>query len=203
MFNDDFLTELDSNLVHEIKYDFFRRYGKVPYLDIPPSYLKELIEIIHLMQEECKNKEEYKHSSYCLHLLALFFIKLRRLSLTQEGGDMPIDNTEKKLLCQFIDLVEKHFKEKLSMFYYAHELKCSESKLNRVCRNILKESPLKIINRRKLDEAKRMLSFSQETIKAIALELGFPSQPYFIAFFKKHMGICPNDFRDKMQIKQS
>ena len=99
------------------------------------------------------------------------------------------------LLYRFVELVENHYKERLPISYYANELRCSESKLNRVCKTILKESPLKVINKRITDEAKRMLSFSQQAIKEISFSLGFTSQTYFVAFFQKNTGLSPNEFR--------
>ncbi len=197
MFNDAFLSELSPKFIYEIKYLFFRRYTRKQYLDIPPVCSKILMELVQLMLEECKNKDYYDHKSYCLHLLALFFINLKRFCLSDDSTAS--SSEENILIYHFINLVEKNYKNKWAVHDYARELNCSESKLNRICQKFLHISPLKVINRRKLDDAKRMLSFSQEPIKDITFKLGFISQPHFIAFFKKQTGICPNEYRKREQ----
>lgn len=201
MFNDAFLSELAPDVVHEIKYKFFRRYGRVLYMDFSLLEAGQLLEIIHLMQrEQDYNSEAYKHFSYSLHLLVLFFIKLKRLNLSEQDDLTDYSAEEGRLICQFIDFIEIHFKEKWSVCDYSRELNCSESKLNRICQKIVHVSPLQIVNKRRIDEAKRMLSFSRMPVKEIAFELGFPSQPYFVTFFKKNLGMCPSEFRDLMNI---
>lgn len=199
MFNDAFISELNPNFVYEIKYLFFRRYGRKQYLDISPECSKILMELVQLMLRECKNKDYYGHNGYCLHLLALFFINLRRFSLSDAPTDS--ESEENILIHHFVNLVENNYKYKCAVCDYARDLNCSESKLNRACQKVLHISPLKVINRRKLDEAKRMLSFSQEPIKDITFNLGFISQPHFVAFFKKQTGICPNEYRKREQGK--
>lgn len=199
MFNDAFLSELDSDFVHEIKYNFFRRYGRTPLMDFSLIEAEQLLELLHLMQEEqIDNYNTYKHYSYCLHLLALFFIKLKRLTFLNEEKYKDYSSEDDRLICDFIDLVEIHFKEKWSVCEFANELNCSESKLNRLCQKILRGTPLQIVNKRRLDEAKRMLSSSRMPVKEIAFALGFPTQPYFVTFFKKNLGMCPSEFRDFM-----
>jgi len=153
------------------------------------------MELVQLMLRECKNKDNYRHNSYCLHLLALFFINLKRFNLS--AGLKDSEYEENILIHHF----ENKYKYKCAVCDYARDLNCSESKLNRACQKVLHISPLKVINRRKLDEAKRMLSFSQEPIKDITFNLGFISQPHFVAFFKKHIGMCPNEYRKQQQRK--
>jgi len=45
--------------------------------------------------------------------------------------------------------------------------------------------------------AKRMLYFSDSSIKEIAFELGFQEPSNFNAFFKKCTGLSPGEFRNK------
>ena len=126
-------------------------------------------------------------------------LNLKRFSLSNDPTDS--ESEENILIHHFVNLVEKNYKYKCAVCDYARDLNCSESKLNRACQKVLHISPLKVINRRKLDEAKRMLSFSQEPIKDITFNLGFISQPHFVAFFKKQTGICPNEYRKREQGK--
>jgi AraC family transcriptional regulator, melibiose operon regulatory protein len=51
----------------------------------------------------------------------------------------------------------------------------------------------------RLDKARELLENSDMNITEIAFYLGFGSSDYFTSFFKKHEGISPRAFRQKMQ----
>ena len=52
------------------------------------------------------------------------------------------------------------------------------------------------VNRRRVEEAKRLLTETDETVLAIGYEVGFNSRSTFNAAFKKHVGSTPSDYRD-------
>lgn len=56
------------------------------------------------------------------------------------------------------------------------------------------------IRETKIDEAKRMLIFTDEDYKQIALILGFSSQSHFISVFKKTTGRTPQQFRKSVKV---
>lgn len=51
------------------------------------------------------------------------------------------------------------------------------------------------VNRRRVDEAKRLLTETDETVLAIGYEVGFNSRSTFNAAFKKHVGSTPSAYR--------
>ncbi|MEO1242792.1 MAG: helix-turn-helix transcriptional regulator [Pseudomonadota bacterium] len=53
------------------------------------------------------------------------------------------------------------------------------------------------VNRYRVDEAKRLLAETDETVLAIGLEVGFNSRSTFNAAFKKHGGSTPSAYRAK------
>ncbi|MDQ6421667.1 AraC family transcriptional regulator [Paenibacillus sp. LHD-117] len=53
------------------------------------------------------------------------------------------------------------------------------------------------IQKERVEEAKKLLDFTKDSISTIALRLNFCDQTYFIKVFKKHMGITPKQYRDK------
>ena len=52
------------------------------------------------------------------------------------------------------------------------------------------------VNRRRVDEAKRLLAETDKTILSIGYEVGFNSRSTFNAAFKKHIGSTPRAFRE-------
>jgi AraC-like DNA-binding protein len=56
-------------------------------------------------------------------------------------------------------------------------------------------SPLKWLRLRRINEAKRRLVESRDSVKEIAEQVGYSDQFYFSRDFHKHTGISPSEFR--------
>jgi AraC family transcriptional activator of pobA len=56
-------------------------------------------------------------------------------------------------------------------------------------------SPLKILRRRLMLEAKRLLLYSNMTISEVAYFLGFDDPAYFSRVFRQDEGVSPRGFR--------
>ncbi len=55
----------------------------------------------------------------------------------------------------------------------------------------------------KMEEAKRLLRFSQKTLREISEQLGYSTQSYFQNVFKKAVGITPLDYRKGAAVRSS
>ena len=83
-----------------------------------------------------------------------------------------------------------------SVAYYAQRLKISPQKLNAICRKTLQQSASEILAEHIIDEAKRQLLYSENSVSEIAYNLNFSDSSYFIKYFKRYMGITPKAFRE-------
>ncbi len=72
----------------------------------------------------------------------------------------------------------------ISKYYFCHKF-----------REYYGISPMKYINKLKLDKAKHLLKYSNMKIYAIAEECGFSSCAYFCAVFGKECGMTPDEYR--------
>ena len=57
---------------------------------------------------------------------------------------------------------------------------------------------MQFVNRTRLMAAKRMLLYSNKSIKEIALETGFGEQQSFVRSLRQDTGLTPSDFRRVM-----
>jgi len=74
----------------------------------------------------------------------------------------------------------------------------SPSYINRLIRKKYSTSTMEYYMRLKIEEAKRLLSSSENVlIKDVAEGLGFSDQHYFSKVFKIYTGMCPTEFRTK------
>lgn len=97
----------------------------------------------------------------------------------------------------FRALVDRHFRQRLPVAFYAARLGTSQTHLNRICRAAFQESALGVIDRRVVLEATRDLTFTVLSVKEIAASLGFDDPAYFSRFFTKHVGVSPTRFRQR------
>lgn len=92
-------------------------------------------------------------------------------------------------------LVEFNFRKHHSVSFYAEQLHKSPKTLSNLFAIYNHKTPSQVIQERILVEAKRLLSYTDKSVKEIAYELGFEDIPYFSNVFKKHTRLSPLDFR--------
>jgi AraC-like DNA-binding protein len=106
-----------------------------------------------------------------------------------------------RLVRQFHISVERHFHEELTLADYARELGVTANHLNDVVRRETKQSAGSLIRRRRLLDAKRLLSHSTLSVSEVGYGLGFQDPSYFSRFFRKSTGLAPAAFRDAIREK--
>ncbi|EJL68694.1 DNA-binding domain-containing protein, AraC-type [Chryseobacterium populi] len=119
--------------------------------------------------------------------------------LNENKPESSKENRALQLTRQFRVLVRKEFKTLKSPSLYAEALHISPGYLTEVVRKITGKSALYWIQKEILVEAKRLLVFTNLTVKQIAHELGYTDHTYFTRLFSKLEGRSPSDFRDSSQ----
>ncbi|MGG5208210.1 helix-turn-helix domain-containing protein [Chryseobacterium sp. MIQD13] len=107
-----------------------------------------------------------------------------------------------QLARKFRILVRKQFKSLKSPSGYAELLNISPGYLTEVMREVTGKSAQHWIHQEILIESKRLLSFTQLTVKEIAYELGYSDHTYFSRLFSKAEGFPPSEFRNKNRNRQ-
>ncbi len=100
---------------------------------------------------------------------------------------------------QFHTLVEIHFKTNHEVQFYAEKLFKSPKTLTNQFKKAGINPPLKIINQRRVLEARRMLYYTALSVKEIADELGFEDAANFTRFFKNNTGTSPSELRNTLR----
>lgn len=97
----------------------------------------------------------------------------------------------------FKGLLERNFVTAKSPTEYAQQLNISSPYLNECVKNITGYSVSHNIQQRVILEAKRLLYYSEKSVKEIATELGYNDYPYFSRLFTKVAGMSALEFRKK------
>ncbi len=92
-------------------------------------------------------------------------------------------------------MLESSREEKFLLQEYAREREVSAAQLIRVFQAAYSCSPVEYRLRLRLDSARRLLRYSDLSLKEIAGQLGFSDQYNFSNFFKRRVGVSPSEFR--------
>ena len=132
-------------------------------------------------------------------LLHLLLGKLESVAGANLPASLPKISRQVKLAGEFKQLVEAHYAQHKNVPFYAGRLFVSSNHLTETVRAVTGETPLELIRRRTLLEAKRRLLARKESIKELAFGLGYESSAYFIRLFKQETGFTPAAFREKVK----
>lgn len=145
--------------------------------------------------------EEFKTSDHIQNEMLLVLLKRLIIYVTRlaKSGYAPVKKLPDErfhTIRKFNLLVEAHFKTEHSVSFYAEQLCKSPKTLSNLFAIFNQKTPSQIIQERITVEAKRLLCYTDRSIKHICFELGFEDVSYFSNFFKKNTGISPSDIRN-------
>ncbi|OXE98096.1 AraC-like DNA-binding protein [Flavobacterium araucananum] len=170
-----FLLRQESNFYHQL------------------TILIDLIEKIQLENTNTFSKKSM-HSllNGLLSLIAGEIVSNASVDKTKENRSIIIKET-------FIKLTKEHFKTWKQPAQYALALSISVAHLNDTVK-ALTGSPVSVhIQEACIMEAKRLLYFTDNSVKEIAYEVGYDEPVYFGKLFKKVTSLTPLEFRKKFR----
>lgn len=97
----------------------------------------------------------------------------------------------------FRKLLAENYRKEHELQFYADSLYISQTYLSRVIRQISGKTVNNYIAEALYTDARRLLVFTDLTVKEIAEQLGFSDQSSFGKFFKKKSETSPANFRDE------
>ena len=101
-----------------------------------------------------------------------------------------------RLVTRYCDLIEKRIDEGLNVEGYAAALDVTPTHLTRSTQACCAMSALELLTERVTHAARRRLTDTSMTIKAVSESLGFNSAAYFTRSFQAQTGLTPSAFRD-------
>jgi len=171
------------------------------HLKITIEEIERCTNLLQLLESEFRMKGNFSvNKGIVQHLLiALILILERRARINETERTANTNSHEKTVYHNFIRLLEKHFIEEHSMTFYAQQLGLSRRKLSELVKKFEKKTIKRLHVERIMLEAKRLLAYSNLSLKQIAFHLGFEHAPYFSNKFKEEFGITPNQYRMETQ----
>ncbi len=195
LFTTELLMENNIPLSFINDLNLFNDYNQNPPLEIDAGQLKKLLNYckdIHIWSQSSLRFKDQAIGS----LLKLLLIECNNFCNTSFAHSQAVE-TGNVIYKKFKNLVDENYAQWHATSDYASELFVSPDHLNRIVKLLVGKTSKEFIQSRISIAAKRMLFFSDLSVKEIGYELGFSEPANFSAFFKNCTGKSPSAFRKK------
>ena len=102
---------------------------------------------------------------------------------------------KKELYHSYQELLVRDHPKINKVSYYASVLNTTPQNLNAVCRKAVDLSAADVLAEQMINEAKRLLIYTDSTISEISFALSFKDPSHFVKYFKRHTTFTPQKFR--------
>lgn len=174
----------------------FHNIFEIPFVELEKS--EDLI--IKNLFQNIKDELEWKDSSaeemirtYVKQIIIRATRKWKKQNLNNDTLNIP--NNDVDIFRDFSRYLEIHFREKHNVSEYADLLRMAPKTLTHKLKSLHLESPNQLIINRILLEAKRLLVYTEKTVKEIAYDLGYDDPAYFNRLFTNKIGSTPANFK--------
>ncbi|MEH6305728.1 helix-turn-helix transcriptional regulator [Olivibacter sp. CPCC 100613] len=172
-------------------FSFFSGIAKDSVLDLPPSLQIKIKKIFEDMIDLRETINPMNLDTLRVKALELFLY----ISASYTGKNQGSSLVNQTVIRNFQRLIDQNFQTLRLPKDYANLLYVTPNYLNALCSDMLGMSAGELIRNRIVLEAKRLLVNLELPISSIAYELNFNDNSYFTKFFKKHVGVTPEEFR--------
>lgn len=191
-FTEDFFQDKQTHNIFLFGLKYLKQIIQNPLIQFSKEESTLIFMYFELLYQEFQRVDHSKKIlEALLYLFLLEFKRLRPINAIQEQ--------QNSVFKQFVKLLEQQFAYKWSASDYAKALHISPRHLNRIIQQETKKNLTSVIQDRSILEAKRLLTFSDLTIREIATQLGFEDSAYFARFFRKKTNSSPTGFRKKVK----
>ena len=215
MFNQSFYFERPSDIVawqfnrefycivdHDVEVScvgFLFGMGNNVFIQLDKDAQQKFQLLLSVFVEELKTSDNIQHDMLLILLKRLIII-ITQLARSKYIPDPKLQDERFHIFRKFNLLVEGHYREEHSVAYYAQRLNKSPKTLSNLFSLYNQKTPVQIIQERIIIEGKRLLYYTNKSVKQITYELGFEDAAYFSNFFKRHTSLSPQDFRNEKKI---
>lgn len=167
--------------------------SQLPKILIPENEFEKFETLWKMFSIEMESIDDLKNEMLQMMLKRMLILCTR---LFKEQTQLTtFDRNQLDVIREYNYLVEKYFKTKHQVADYAELLHKSPKTLSNLFKKFGNKSPLQIIQDRKILEARRLLHYTDKSIKEIAYEIGYEDLQTFSRFFKKIEGVSPSNFK--------
>lgn len=114
-----------------------------------------------------------------------------------------VEREQKKLVQDALSYIDGHYGENINIRMLSRDFLVSQQYLTRVFKAAMGISPVKYINKVRIEQAKKLIRTTNENLSSIAFLVGFDNIYYFSRTFKQYEGISPLHYRNWLNSKSN
>jgi AraC family transcriptional regulator, transcriptional activator of pobA len=169
--------------------------AQLPVITIPKAELEKFELLWKMFALEMGTRDNLQFEMLQM-MLKRFIILCTRLYKHQHNLVSP-QIKEPEIIRAYNLLVEQHYKTQHTVAFYASQLHKSPKTLANLFLKYGLPRPLEIIQERIMLEARRLLRYTDKSIKEVAYQVGYEDLQSFSRAFRTHEKISPTAFKDK------
>lgn len=150
-----------------------------------------------LLINACTLPNTLENKEILRSILAIFLHGAKDLYKRYGGSlDEPLKR-EHELYRQFIRLLMINYTQEHEVSFYAKRCGVTPAHFSNAIRRASGRSPIAVITDTLVMNAKAQLKSTRLPVKEIAFSLGFGNLSFFNKYFRKHVGMTPQEYREK------
>ena len=192
-FHPDFFCTYRHQNEIETEGVLFNNFYGLPHFQISEEGL--FFNLIDQISKEMDRDSIAQHE-VLVAFLKVFLIEAVRQKKQFDKEIVPkFSDGQSEILQNLVDSIEKNYCELHSPKDYADVLCVSTKTLAGIVKKYLQQTPSDLISNRIVIAAKRELYLTSKPLKQIAAGLGYYDEFYFSRFFKRKVGVSPDNYR--------
>ena len=181
-----------------IDWTFLTMIQQHEIIHMEPAEVEQAILALRLLGEKLNAPDSPNKQSAIDALLAFLAYSLFDIRHRIHGDTIPRAQftSAEAIFSRFVSLLNDPEVPFLSVAEYAERLHITPKYFSSVCKVVSGKSANTIITEEIMRMAQLLLKDNRKSIKQIADDLNFKNQSHFGSFFRRHMGISPQHFRE-------
>ena len=160
---------------------------------------EEVLKYLSLLDSTLKIEENpFNRYEQKLLLLALTYriCSIYNRKLVNDGRE--VGGRKNEVFIHLIQLIEKYYMQERGVEFYADKLCLSPKYLSAVSKSICGYTVQELVFKAIIRKSISLLKNTQKDIQEISNAFGFPNASYFGTFFKKQVGVSPQQYRKNL-----
>ena len=192
-FHPDFFCTYRHQNEIETEGILFNNFHGLPHFKISEKAL--FFNLIDQISKEMDRDSIAQHEVLVAFLKVFSIESVRHIKVFDKDIVPKFSDSQSEILQHLVDSIENNYCKLHSPKEYADALCVSTKTLAGIVKKYLQQTPSSLITNRIIIEAKRELYLTSKPLKQIAANLGYDDEFYFSRFFKKKVGVSPDNYR--------
>jgi AraC-like DNA-binding protein len=193
LISDSFFGEVVAG-VHEISSLFI--FSKIhPVFHLKQGEMENVLLYVDLLKKRLNDQANHFRRDVASSLIKALIYEVSNIIWTMHESGKTWRSRSEKIFTEFIKLVEKNFRERRRVSWYALELCITPKYLSETVKQVSGRTPNDWIDSYVTMEIRVLLKNTSKSIKEITGDLHFPNQSFLGKYFKEHVGLSPSDYR--------